>query len=211
MSMPSQRREFPLRAVIFDMGGVLVRTYDNQPQKQLAARFGLTQRELVELIYASKTAMDAMAGQIPEEEHRRTICDQLHFPESEIGSFFDTFWKGDDENQDLIGFVRRLRSKYKTAILSNAWSGARKELESRYHFLDAFDEQIFSADVRMAKPEPGIYHLVLNRLGILPPDVVFIDDFIENVEGAKRVGMQAIHFRDTDQIINALKSLGVTE
>jgi glucose-1-phosphatase len=198
-----------IQAVIFDMGGVLVQTYDNRPQKQLARRFGLTQSGLIELVYTSKTATGAMAGQIQEEEHFRAICQQLHFPESEIGAFFDTFWAGDDENHVLVDFIRSLRPKYKTGLLSNAWSGARKELELRYHFLEVFDKQIFSAEVHMAKPEPGIYLLTLNHLGISAPEALFIDDTKVNVDGARKVGILSIHFKDTEQVITELKSLGV--
>jgi HAD superfamily hydrolase (TIGR01509 family) len=46
------------------------------------------------------------------------------------------------------------------------------------------------------KPEPRIYHVTLERLGISPPEAIFVDDFGENVEAARRLGMGAVHFVD---------------
>jgi HAD superfamily hydrolase (TIGR01509 family) len=60
----------------------------------------------------------------------------------------------------------------------------------------------------MRKPEPGIYELTLERLGdgLAPADCLFIDDGEPNVEGAREVGMTAVHFRDNDQAIAEIKA-----
>jgi HAD superfamily hydrolase (TIGR01509 family) len=48
------------------------------------------------------------------------------------------------------------------------------------------------------KPEPQVYYLAAQSLGVEPQEALFIDDFVENVEGARRVGMQALHFQDPE-------------
>jgi epoxide hydrolase-like predicted phosphatase len=68
-----------------------------------------------------------------------------------------------------------------------------------------FDETVFSAEVGMAKPDARIYQLILNRLGVEPQEAVFVDDFIENVEGARHLGLHAIHFKNSPQALAALQ------
>ncbi len=66
---------------------------------------------------------------------------------------------------------------------------------------------MISAEEGVLKPDPRIYHLALNRLGVAPSETIFIDDFKENVVGALDIGMQAIHFRTTEQVTSELRAL----
>ncbi|MCC7512846.1 MAG: HAD-IA family hydrolase, partial [Anaerolineae bacterium] len=59
--------------------------------------------------------------------------------------------------------------------------------------------------VGMVKPQAGIYLHALGQLGVQPGEAVFVDDFFENVEGARAVGMTAIHFKDTRQAIREIE------
>jgi epoxide hydrolase-like predicted phosphatase len=75
--------------------------------------------------------------------------------------------------------------------------------------LDAFDETIFSWEVRLRKPDPRIYRLVLDRLGVQPQEAVFVDDFMKNIEGAKEVGMHTVWFKGREDAVRQLRGLGV--
>jgi putative hydrolase of the HAD superfamily len=109
------------------------------------------------------------------------------------------FWGGDRLDHELVEYVRGLRPQFKTALLSNAWDDLRIALEGQWSILNAFDEVIISAEVGLAKPDPRVFHLALERLGVKPTEAVFVDDFLHNVEGARAVGMKAIHFRNSEQ------------
>jgi putative hydrolase of the HAD superfamily len=76
-----------------------------------------------------------------------------------------------------------------------------------WKFADAFDEMVISAEVGLVKPDPRIYQLAVDRLGVAPADAVFIDDFSRNVEGAQAVGLHAIHFRNPQQARRELEDL----
>jgi HAD superfamily hydrolase (TIGR01509 family) len=91
-------------------------------------------------------------------------------------------------------------------LISNAWSGLRDYIVQQ-KFEDAFDGLVISAEVGVMKPKAEVYLLALEQLGVSPGEAVFVDDFIENVEGARSVGMSAIHFRDPESALAELRSL----
>ena len=120
------------------------------------------------------------------------------------------FWSADDLNRELIGFIRtQLRSHYKLGLLSNAWDDLRTVLTERWNIIHDFDDVIISAEIGDAKPNPSIYRLTLERLGIAPDEAVFVDDMPANVEGAQALGIHAIQFVENDQLFADLKQLNV--
>lgn len=75
---------------------------------------------------------------------------------------------------------------------------------------DEFDELIFSYKVNLRKPDPRIYQLALDKLGVKAQDAFYVDDLMENVEAAKGLGMHGILFTSANELKEALKKLGVT-
>lgn len=92
-------------------------------------------------------------------------------------------------------------------MITNAWDTIRHYMETRWHIADAFDVLVISAEEHLAKPDARIYQLALTRLGVQPQESVFVDDMEVNVLGAKAVGMHAILFRSTPQILADLGAL----
>ncbi len=107
----------------------------------------------------------------------------------------------------LMEFIRGLRSRVRVGMITNAWPGIRRYLVDEFKIADAFDPLIVSAETGIAKPDPRIYQLALERLGVEPAEAVFVDDFEDNAAGARWVGMQAVHFTSTPQAIAALRAL----
>jgi putative hydrolase of the HAD superfamily len=94
-----------------------------------------------------------------------------------------------------LALVRGLRASYKLGILSNADLSLRERLQRDLGIHHLFDDIVCSAEVGMAKPEPAIFALAAERLGLPPGDCVFVDDLDANVEAARQVGMRAVLFR----------------
>lgn len=195
-----------IRAVYFDNGGVIVRTEFQAPRQHLAERLGMEYEDLVHLVFDSETARQASLGLITEDEHWAAVMRRLHLPGSKAQAIRDEFFAGDVTDLALLAYLRGLRRKCKVGLISNAWSGLRPWIVSR-EYDDAFDAMIISAEVGMAKPDPRIYQLALEKLGIAASESVFVDDFPENVKGARAVGMQAIHFTQPEQALKELKQL----
>lgn len=208
--MPAQTNKPAIKAVIFDMGGVILRTEDMTSRTELAAKFGLSRHELEMIVFQSPESKRAELGEFTREEHWKNVARLLHFPESELDEFQRAYWDGDAVDEELEMFIRGLRPKFRTGLLSNAWQGTRDmTVERGYTFLTAFDVTMFSCEVHLRKPDPRIFHLMLDRLGVNASEAVFVDDFIDNIEGAKAVGLNTVWFKGREDAVRQLRELGV--
>ena len=196
-----------IRAVIFDLGGVLVRTDDQAPRLELAHQLGLSREQLYDQIFDSPSARQATLGEITADQHWENVRQALSLTPDEFSAARRAFWAGDRLDMDLVDTIQSLRPRYKTALLSNAWSDLRSYLVERWQIAAAFDELIISAEVGLTKPAPAIYRLALDRLKVQPVEAVFVDDFAENIEGARAVGLHTVHFRGTEQALAELDIL----
>jgi epoxide hydrolase-like predicted phosphatase len=194
-----------IHAVFFDLGGVILRTEYQAPREHLAERLNMEYEDLVRLVFESETSRRASVGAISEEAHWEAVARRLNRPQ-EIEAIRAEFFAGDVLDRGLVNFIRSLRPRWKTGVISNAWSGMRAYITAQ-KFDDAFDGLVMSAEVGVAKPKAEIYLLALEQLGVSPGEAVFVDDFDENVEGARAVGMSAIHFRDPESALAELKNL----
>ena len=195
-----------IKAVIFDLGGVLVRTEDREPRAALGLRFDKSYDEMGKVVF-NRSSYRASIGEISAREHWQFVMRSLNLPDSEIESFYDQFFGGDVVDFALIDTIRALRPRYTTALLSNAWDDLRQLLVEKWKIDDAFDKIFISAEIGIAKPAPEIYEMVLEKLGIAPDESVFVDDFIENIEAARKLGMHGIHFREKDVAMEELRKL----
>jgi len=193
-----------IRAVIFDFGGVLVRMVDDRPRLKLANQLGVTLTRIDHLVFFSESAQKASLGEISVGQHWEAVQGALGIHPQDMPAFLEQYWSADDVNWSLLDVIRRLRPHYKVGLLSNAWDDMRQMLHERWNIDVLFDELIISAEVKMMKPDARIFHLAVNRLGVHPPDAVLIDDIAENVEAARREGLYAILYHDTQQAIDEL-------
>jgi epoxide hydrolase-like predicted phosphatase len=196
-----------ISAVIWDMGGVLVRTEDFSARQSLADRLKLTRIDLEELVFSGESGSRAQLGEISPDEHWENVRRIAGLEVDGMEEFQRLFWDGDRVDYELVDYIRRLRGRYKTALLSNAFSNLRMYLNSVWKFEDAFDVIVISAEVGLVKPHAPIYRLALEKLGVEPEEAVFIDDFSENIEGARLAGLNAIQFRDAGQARAELEKL----
>ena len=194
-----------IRAVIFDFGGVLVRTEDQSPRRELAERLGITRQQMYYLMFDSPSAQQASLGKITATQHMEAIRAALGIPADEFLSVPGAFWSGDRLDREMVEYIRSLRTHVKTALLSNAWDDLRGVLTESWKIADAFDEIVISAEVGIAKPDPRIYQLLLERLLVSPEEAVFVDDFSENIQGARSVGLHTIRFQSPQQALAELE------
>jgi glucose-1-phosphatase len=195
-----------IKAVFFDLGGVIVRTEFQAPRQQLAERLGMEYDDLVKIVFDSDSGIKATTGEINSDAHWDSVLKRLKRPASELLAIRDEFFAGDIVDRTLLDYVRSLRSKYKTGLISNAWSDLR-DFIVKEKFDDAFDTLIISSEVGAAKPEPKIFQIALEQFGVRPNEAVFVDDFLINIEGCEKVGMKGIHFEDPETALQQLKKL----
>lgn len=195
-----------IRAVFFDLGGVLLRTEFQAPRQRLAERLGMEYDDLDKVVFDSDSGARAAVGEITADEHWISVLKRLKQPASELEAIRREFFAGDVLDRTLLDYLRSLRGRYKTGLISNAWGDLRDYIV-REKFEDAFDAMVISAEVGAAKPDPRIFEIALEKLGVKPQEAVFVDDFLVNIEGCKKVGMKGIHFKDAESTLQQLKKL----
>lgn len=196
-----------IRAVIWDMGGVLVRTEDYTSREALASRLGKTRVELEEVVFGREAGRKAQLGQISFDQHWQYLCRQWNLPDSEIPKLQAEFWGGDLIDTSLLDYIRSLRPDYKIGLLSNAFSDLRTQITQKWEFGDIFDQIVVSAEEGVMKPDAAIYRVAVNRLGVQADEAVFIDDMLHNVTGAQAAGLYAIQFKNREQVQSDLNAL----
>jgi len=196
-----------IRAIIWDLGGVILRTEDRTPRSQLAGRLGMTYDDLDRLVFESQSSKLATVGKIDETGHWENVCKTLNLPVEEISTLQASFFAGDRIDTNLLDTIRSFRPNYRTGLLSNAWSDLRKYIENDWHISGVFDDIIISAEVGLAKPDQRIYQLAIDRLGVAAEEAIFIDDVSGNIEGARAAGLSAIKFQNPLQVHEDLGKL----
>lgn len=188
-----------IQAIFWDLGGVIVRTEDRSKRESWEKRFDMQPRELDRLIFAGEMGRRAALGQASADEVWDWTRDQLALDVEEGRQLQEDFWQGDDVDLSLVGYIRGLKSTYQTGLISNAWLELRELIEDHWQIDDAFDDLVISAEVGLAKPDPRIYELALERLHVPADRAVFVDDFEANAAAAAALGMHAIRFKDPVQ------------
>lgn len=198
-----------IKALIFDVGGVLVRTEDRSRRAMLEAELGLPKGQTDETVFNSAMGQAAQRGEITSANLWAWVRADFGLDKQGLGHFRHEFWGGDRVNEELVALIRSLRPRYQTAIISNYMDELRESLTVKYPIIDAFDLVVISAEEKVMKPDPLIFQRTIERLERKAEECVFVDDFAHNVEGARAVGMQAIHYTPKTDIETELARLGV--
>lgn len=190
-----------LKAVIFDYGNVLCLPQPPDYIPAMARVAGIEPDEMHRLYWRSRVPFDR--GDLSEHSYwnglaaeagRGLTASQL----AEIIRLDNESWSRPDPV--MVRWASRLRaSGIRTGVLSNMPITLRTWLTAHARWLDEFDDRTFSCDVRLAKPEPGMYEHALRGLGVAAADALFLDDREENVEGARRLGMHGLLFHSPAQ------------
>lgn len=196
-----------VRAVVFDIGGVLEATPDLGVARKWERGLGLGGGELGPLI--EEVADAGAIGAISEEEAVQRIGEILRLDRRQLDAFMADLWANylGTLNGELASYFASLRPQYRTGIISNSFVGAREREQARYGFEDMTDVIIYSHEVGMSKPDPRIFALASERLGVRPEEMAFLDDVPLLVDAARQAGLQAVLFSTTQQAIADIEAL----
>jgi len=185
-----------IKAIIFDCFGVVL----GNPYKLVLQDIMTKNPVLAEEVRGVQHAADM--GILSRDEAASYMSDKIGITKDE---FFTIQNKGEVRNQELIERIHELRADFKVAMVSNISGRDRLDIRFEPGQLDSlFDTVIASGDVGHTKPEPEIYQLAAEQLGVLPNECIMLDDIAEFCEGARAVGMQAIQFISTTQALEDL-------
>jgi len=199
-----------IQAVLFDYGGVIGRL-DQDEAGRLEQKYGLPLGALFSALYEIPQWRELSLGRGSEKEWLKAVLARLYElagrPIPGIRQEWPKIWRG--LNEEVVSLARRLRSRYKVGLLSNATKDLEEMLLEHHGIVDLFDVVINSARVGLAKPDVRIFHLAAERLGVPASACVFTDDLAHNVEGARAAGMRAFQFQGAAHLESELRALGV--
>src|SRR5512143_2157453 len=161
----------PLRAVIFDIGGVLFQQPDRTANRRWEVRLGLDDGLLGRTIWTMPISAQAEIGLASRAAVWAEVARCFSLTPVEVAALEADFFSGSQWNVQLIGYARSLRTHCKTGVISNAWPDAREAVRPWVNG-NAFDDLIFSAEVGLAKPDRRIYELALERLQVRPAEAI---------------------------------------
>jgi epoxide hydrolase-like predicted phosphatase len=183
-----------LKAAIFDWGGVLMRTVDASGRRKWEQKLGLPLHAVDRVVHGSRSWKQAQSGRLSDAEYWADVASQLGLDADALREFRHDYFRGDELDQNMIRFIAGLRPRFKTALLSNA-SPELSDLLEELNVTQLFDVIVISGLVGVQKPDPEIYRITLERLGLAPEETIFVDDFVENIDAASAVGMATLHYR----------------
>lgn len=195
-----------IRLIIFDIGGVIINFSEEDYIRYLAEKKNLKYRAFRNTMMPLIERMELGRLHLPELES--IISKKFKIPKS--GLEWDTeYEKVATLNKRVKGLIERLRMRYKVVLLTNV-SVSRQDLVERMYLKDLMVNKIFaSCYLGMRKPDKRIYKHVLSAMHVKPGETIFVDNMLENVIGARKVGIKSIQFKNYRQLLKAFRGLGV--
>jgi epoxide hydrolase-like predicted phosphatase len=190
-----------MRHLVLDIGGVFYRGWPDEAfWVRWSARTGLDRPAMETVLSKSPEHREAQVGRITADEAFQRAGGRLGLTGALMRAMAEDAYLS-EFNHAVAEAVRRLRVRgVPVSALTNSLS-TESQLQARPEFEGLFDHVVSSCDVGLIKPDPAIFQALLDRLGAMPDEVVFVDDLISHVEAARAAGLHAIHFQTTDQAL----------
>jgi len=185
-----------VKAIIFDFFGVICPDLHE---------VWTTKHHLPASIY-DEIGRDVDLGRAPEEAYLEMLSRKSGLPTTQIRDELD---REVVINHALMELIKKLKKDYKIGLLSDASASVLNTIIDEQDLRKYFDVIGVSSMIRSTKPHPASYKFVLERLMVVPPEAVFIDDNPANVSGAKKIGMKGILFTGMESLKRELEQLGI--
>ena len=201
--------ETPPRALIFDVGRVIIRVDLSRSFGALGKRDGLSHLQVIQELETDSRWADWQEGRVTPRVWHAHLSKKLQF--SYDFEEFCAIWNGVLDPETILpdALFERWATKCRIAMLSNTDPIDVAHIEATYPFVRFFPVRVYSCRVGLSKPSPAIYHHALREVGALPEETIFIDDLRENVLAAASLGINAFHFISADDLLAEFSRLGL--
>lgn len=191
-----------LRAVVFDFGMVLTGLPNQDARAAMIRITGLSAARFESLYWLNRHAYDE--GKLTGIAFWQEFLRSAGLPENpamveELNLWDARMWTAQDPA--MLAWQLRLKQHgLRTAILSNMGDNVLENMQREFDWLPRFDVLVWSFQLRMAKPDPAIFHYTLDKLGTEPAETLFIDDKQVNVDAARALGILALRYTSIQQL-----------
>jgi FMN phosphatase YigB (HAD superfamily) len=189
------------RAVIFDVGRVIIRVDMSRSVEALGKRNGLSHLQVLQALESDSRWPDWQEGRMTPRDWHAHLSKKLNF--SYGFEEFCAIWNSVLVPETILPDIlfERLATKCRLALLSNTDPIHVAHFEATYPFVRHFPVRVYSCRVGSSKPSPAIYHHALREVAALTDEAMFIDDLQENVLAAASLGINAFHFTSADELL----------
>jgi putative hydrolase of the HAD superfamily len=196
------------RGLLVDFGGDLT-TNDWDSFRAFCDAEGLEREKVKKLFREDPDALGMLrrleVGELDEESFSKEFGPLLGLSPDRYDGLVDRLFAGMEPEESMFEALRRARrAGIRTGMISNSWGRGRYD---RSTFDELFDGVVISGEVGLHKPQPEIFELGAERVGLAPGKCVFVDDLRENCEGAEAVGMVAVLHRGAEETLERLERL----
>lgn len=196
--------------IIFDLGGVVV---DFDPREFLLERFynEEIEQKVYELTFGSEEWQLLDAGQLSRAEGNARMLEKAQAAGCafEVQSVLDDWMRMLKTRRKTVEVIKRLKKMgFSIYYLSNIPQDVIDEIRQR-EFWPLFDGGIASCEVKLTKPDPAIYQLLVDRYSLIPAETIFVDDNKPNTTAAFDLGITGIHYKGSASFIRALNTCGI--
>lgn len=197
-----------IKAITFDLDGVyFIKGKSNF--LNAIVNLGVDKKDAEKIFFGDEMNKKYKLGKMTDNEFWSWAINEWGL-DITVKKIIDLMIKGYKVNKKVEKLVKKVRNNgYKTLICSNNFPARIKGLEKRFNFLKNFDVAVYSYEVGIAKPDKRIFQKLVSLSGVNPKEIVFADDDIEKISGAKKVGIQAFLYEGFDKFVDKLKILGV--
>ncbi len=148
---------------------------------------------------------DLELGKLSEAEFEKRFARHLGLAVERADGLIDRLFGGMRPDRDMeMAVVMAKRQGIRTGLISNSWGSGRYELD---RFPELFDGWVISGEEGIRKPDPAIYALGAERIGLPPGEIVFVDDLRGNLKPAREMGMATVHHVRAEETIRQLEEL----
>ena len=199
-----------IKTIFFDIGGVLIDIHPERTYQYLSDSADV-EVSMVKESFPWDAHDQYERGIMNNEDWFITYKESLPQPCCLKKSDFWNAWKlllGEEKN--TVNILEALNKQYSIWLLSNTNpKHIQDEIEKRYLFPSLVNGAVYSFDVGVRKPEKEIYEIAMQRANANPQECLFIDDLLENIQAAKQIGIEGIHFISSEQLKQELVRLGI--
>ena len=200
-----------IKAIIFDFGRVISSQKPLQLFRTYEKDLGLAPGQINKIMFDSQEWQDALLGHLTVEDFWYAIGPRLGLrSRGKIDAFRHRYQADESINRGVHHIIRELHGLYRLAVLSNSPPSLDQWLLD-WGLFELFDVVFCSGDEGLVKPNPAAYKTVLERLGILPHEAIFIDDTTGHVTAAQKLGIHGMVFTTAGQLNRDLNTLLVKE
>jgi len=197
-----------IKAILFDMGNVLLFFNARVSAKAFSEASGLSEEEIWEAFFISKMEKEYTRGKISSQEFYEKSTEK--FAKKVDYHTFAKLWNEIfTENKEMDGLLARLKTHYPLYLISNTNDLHFEYIKKEFHILKHFKELFPSHLVGHRKPDPKMFEHVLEKIKLKPEETVFIDDMEVFVASARKVGIHGIRFTNVSALEAELKKMDV--